>query len=57
MFRSEAMRQVARLMRVAAVCERRGISAGDALGLRAKLRSGTGLGGNFCVRARALPRR
>ena len=33
MFRSEAMRQVARLMRVAAVCERRGISAGDALGL------------------------
>ena len=33
MFRSEAMRQVARLMRVAAVCERRGITAADALGL------------------------
>jgi monoamine oxidase len=33
MFRSEAMRQLARLMRVAAFCERRGISAADALGL------------------------
>ena len=33
MFRSEAMRRLARLMRVAAFCERRAISAADALGL------------------------
>jgi monoamine oxidase len=33
MFRSEAMRRLARLMRVAAFCERRGISTADALGL------------------------
>ena len=33
MFRSEAMRRLARLMRVAAFCERCGITAADALGL------------------------
>ena len=33
MFRSEAMRRLARLLRVAALCDRRGISAGDALEL------------------------
>jgi monoamine oxidase len=36
MFRSEAMRRLARLMQVAALCERRGIGTGDALGLARK---------------------